>query len=338
MRQAISLHDVARRAGVSHTAVSLALNRGAERKRVSEKRAARIQRIAQNMGYAPNHAARSLRLGRTHTVVLATPNSLRYAYVYELIEEIQAHVALHGYRLNLELLRQPQDNENAYRTFVRGRCDGVIIVSTQRVFPERLAAIRKNGLPLVAVDMSLRRDLDCVFHDVAGAARIGTAHLIEQGHRRIVFVLDHQPGACRTVRLSGNRRALKEAGMTMDDTLLLPWKVDGVPAELWRQIAALRPRPSAILCYNAELTAALLRETRRAGLRVPEDLALVAIGDAPLNTLVEVPLTAVDINNPAVAKAAVERLMAQIDDPSTLPRQVRVQPTLVVRESSGERM
>jgi len=336
MTRSISLHDVARRAGVSHTAVSLVLNRRTGRKRVSDKKAARIRRIVHEMGYVPNHAARSLRLGKTRAIVLATPTNLRYAYVHELIEEIQTQVTLHDYHLNLELLRRPQDRESTYRTFVPGRCDGIIIVAACREFPEQLAALRKSGMPLVAIDMSRRRDLDCVYHDVGEAVRIGTAHLIQRGHQRIVFVLDHQAGACRNVRIRGYRRALKEARMIMDDTLLLPWKVGDDPAELWRRIAALRPKPSAILCYNTELTAALLREVRRARVCVPEDMALVALGDAPLNMWVEVPLTAVDSNHPAVARVAVERLLTQIGEPSTPPRQIRVQPILVVRESSGK--
>ncbi|MBI4026872.1 MAG: substrate-binding domain-containing protein [Verrucomicrobia bacterium] len=119
--------------------------------------------------------------------------------------------------------------------------------------------------------------------------------------------------------------------------LLFPWKTDDDPAELWRQIAALKPRPTAIFSYSDELAVGLLRAIRVAGLSVPDDVAIVTQSNTRLTRIAEVPLTVVDGDSRGVAAAAVESLLEQVQHPLAPRRRVLRKPVLLARESSGER-
>ncbi len=96
LKAAVSLRDIARRARVSHVTVSNVLNRVGREKEVSSRTALLIRRLAREMNYVPNQAARTLKLGKTQTIALATRNSLRYAYSHELVEGLQAQLSTYG--------------------------------------------------------------------------------------------------------------------------------------------------------------------------------------------------------------------------------------------------
>lgn len=295
-----------------------------------------VQDAARQMGYTPHRAARNLASGKTCTIALATHTSLRYAYANELIEELELALTPHGYHLNLELLYHVQDEDSVYRTFSPGHCDGVIKFDTIRPAREHdwLVAIRRRGLPVVCVDMEQRPGLDSVHTDVVEQARMATAHLLERGHPRVAVVVDELDDISRQMRLAGHRRALAQAGIEYDDAGVIPWRSDASPGGLWTRLATLSPRPTGIWCYNSELAVALFMEILKQGVRVPEELALLSLADAPLHQQLQIPLTSVNTNQPRVARTAVERLLAQIRDPAAPPQQILVEPFLVKRASA----
>lgn len=333
MRSPVTLQDIARRARVCHTTVSRALNNRYNGE-VSEKRAERIRRIAHELDYVPNHAALTLRRGRTHCIAVATHMSLQYAHANEMVEHLHAELTPLGYHLSLDLLYHVKDEESAWRFLDRSRCDGLIRLGALPNDGPRLVALRQKGLPVVIATGEFFPDLDCVDLDCAEAARRPVAHLVEQGHRRVALVYGVAEGR-DSARVKGYQAALAAARLPFAEELLFQWTIDAAAAELWARIVGTIPRPTAIFTYNEEVAMGLLPVIRKAGLRVPHDVAIVTQGNTRLVRLAEAPLTAVDSNHAAIAKAAVERLMAQIEDPYTPPKQVRVEPLLVVRESSG---
>jgi LacI family transcriptional regulator len=335
----VTQFEIADKLGISRQAVGFALSRDAsDHGRLRPETRQQILATARQLGYVPHRAARNLASGKTYTIILATHTSLRYAYASELIEELELALTPHGYHLNLELLHHVKDEDSIYRTFSPGHCDGVIKFDAHSFDHEhdQLVASRQRGLPVVAVHLNQRPELDSVCTDVAEEARLATAHLLEQAHRRIAYVVDAVECVSRQTRLTGYRRAFAQAGVEYDEALVIPWRADVNPRGLWAQITALSPRPTGIVCYNAELTVALLLEIRKHGVRVPEDMALVSEGDTPLHVLVDPPLTATDRNNRGVAAVVVERLLAQMRDPQTPPQQILVKPFLVERASSSK--
>ncbi|MBI4028700.1 MAG: LacI family DNA-binding transcriptional regulator [Verrucomicrobia bacterium] len=328
--------DIAKRLKISRQAVAFALsNQPCFQRKLRPATRQRVLRVAHKMGYVPHYAARSLKLGKTQTIVLATYETLHHPYVHELIEELQAELAVHGYQTVIELIHRAADQAHVYRTFMPGRCDGVVMLQLPSVARGMCEVMRRRGTSVVAIEPGEAEGFSRVDYDRVEVVRMGTSHLLERGRQRVAFVLDAKEGLRRKQRLQGYGAALKQFGLRFDRTLLFPWPVESEARELWARIATLQPRPTAVICYNDELALRLMLAMRKAQVRIPQDVALVTQGNSRVTTLADVPLTAVDTNNPAIAKTVVEILLEEIKEPRTPPRRVLVKPCLVVRESSG---
>lgn len=338
LKSRVSLYDVARAAQVSYVTVSNVLNRPGYDRLVAPPTRQRVRHAAERLGYVPNRIARSLASGKTYAIVLTTYNSLRYAHVHELFEEIELALAPHGYHLNLELLQHAKDSRAIYRSLTTGRCDGVIAQGGLDGDLAELQALRRQGVPVVRVHAAPSPDLDSVYYDMEDAAAIGTRHLLEQGHRRLAFVLDANDGVPRRARIRGIERALAARRLKFARTQMIPWKADADAGLLWERIRELRSKPTALLVYNPELGASLSRTVRAAGVAIPRELAMVVWSETPWSRHLDVPLTAIDTNYRGIAGAVVERLLAQIRDSGTPAKQILVKPSLVVRESSSNQV
>ncbi|MBI4024897.1 MAG: LacI family DNA-binding transcriptional regulator [Verrucomicrobia bacterium] len=335
----ITLHDIARRARVSHVTVSNVLNRRGCEGEVSARRASIIRRIAVRMGYVPNHAARSLRLGRTHSIVLITSQAFRYPYVHEQIEKLQVELRRHYYRLHLELATTIQEGDQVLRSLTCGVCDGVIVFGVEPPWVRRLHLLRQQGMPVAAIEPPSDLPFDCIDYDRVEAIRLATDHLLQQGFSRVGIVVgklfDGKEGLRPKLHLDGWRLALRQANGRLDGSLIFRWESGANASDLWRQIRTTRPPPTGLVCYNEQLAARLTHVICADGRRVPEDIALVALGNSWLGDLAAAPLTCVDFNHAAIARGVMNRLMKQMNHPQTPACRILVKPTLTVRESSG---
>ncbi|MBI4027867.1 MAG: LacI family DNA-binding transcriptional regulator [Verrucomicrobia bacterium] len=330
--------DIARKLRISQQAVAFALSdRPAFQKKLHPETRRRILSAVRRMGYVPNSSARSLKLGKTHTVIMATREAFHHPYVHELVEELQIALAAQGYQMMLESLQRVADEAAVYRSFVPGRCDAVVMLQLPASARGPLVKVQRRGLPVIAIEPGPVPGFTCIDYDRAEAVRMGVAHLLGQGHRRVALVFDALRGVRRQQRLRGYRAALKQFKIEFDEALLFPQPVEADAGELWRQMAVLQPRPTAVFCYNDEVAARFLAALRKARVRVPADVALVAQGNSRLTALVEVPLTAVDTNHRGIAQAVVDALLARFKNGQAPPRQIQVKPFLVERASSGTR-
>ncbi|WP_420878019.1 LacI family DNA-binding transcriptional regulator, partial [Streptomyces rhizosphaericus] len=302
--------DVARAAGVSQATVSLVLGEKWPG-RVSERTAETVRAAARDLGYRPNLAARSLRLGRTRTVLLVVPalTTEFFARVYTGAARVAAD---HGF--GVVLYPSPEGVGPARDPFdsARASLDGVIASS---MAADALVAVRGGGLPLVMLDS----DPDdaaaaaTVNLDIADGARQVAGHLLGLGHRRVAQLAAAVDSWTFRVRA----RALAEA-------------VDGVPgAELSAEPAELSveegrraaervlarpgPRPTALVCDDDILAAGACKAARRLGLRVPDDISVTGFDDLALATAVEPELTTVRLPAEAVGAAGMRALMTLLD-------------------------
>ncbi len=335
MKSSVSLHDIARRARVSHVTVSNVLNRHGFEHKVSPSKATRIRALALQMGYVPHHAARSLKLGKTSTIALVTSWGLRYPHVHELVEQIRAELSVHRYHLSLELAYQASDEENVELAFLSGRYDGVIRFGLEDWAKEKISVVRRRGMPVVVFGPVRDRRTDSVDYDRLKAARLAAEHLVQSGHRNIAAVVGPGEYLDNSLRMQGYRQALRQAGLDLNSSLIFPCAVEGDPKELWRQVLSGAVRPTAVLCYNDELAAVLLHAIRSSGFRVPEDVAVVAADNTWVGRLAEIPLTCVDTNREEIARALVGLLLERMNHPLAAPKRVLIEPHLVVRASSG---
>ncbi|MEV3870392.1 LacI family DNA-binding transcriptional regulator [Streptomyces sp. NPDC049906] len=322
--------DVARAAQVSQAAVSLVLG-DKWRGRVAEATAERVRAAARDLGYRPNAAARTLRLGRTRTALLVVPvlSSDFFAGVHAGAARVAAE---HGFGVVL----YPFDtvSEEAPDPFASARAalDGVIASS---MTPDAVAAIRGDALPLVMLDSDPAAEPGAavVNVDVADGLRQVAAHLLALGHRRVLHLGADVDSWTFRVRA----RALAEAlGSSVErpGRVVAPLRVDAARATAEDVLA--RPadrRPTAVVCDSDLLAAGVLKAARRLGLRVPEDLSVTGFDDLSLATAVDPELTTVRLPAEEVGAQGMRALLALLDGERFPP--VNLPVALVPRGSTG---
>jgi len=331
----ITSRHVAESAGVSVSTVSLVLSDRWQERRISVSARDRVLAAAKKLNYQPNQLARGLKMGRTNTVVLATLDKLYHPYVHQRIEAIRVALQRSGYRMLLEVFDDVNEAGRWLPHNTGSICDGVILLGAD---PGELTSLVKQcpkGLPLVVSGSPVSKAVSSVTYDRAEVVRLSVDHLARQGCERIAMIYDQIDNEVSRERLLGYKEALKRAQLPFNQDLLIRSRVD---AETGQQIAekvlkAAAP-PAGVFCYNNEIALRLVHAFLQKGLRVPEDIAVVAHGDTRLNLLCEVPLSGVSTNEDEIAKAIVKTIFKQIGTPKCPPEQVTVTPFLVPRASS----
>ncbi|SED15301.1 transcriptional regulator, LacI family [Streptomyces sp. 2224.1] len=299
--------DVARAAGVSQATVSLVLG-DKWRGRVSPAKAEAVRTAARELGYRPNLAARSLRMGRTRTALLVVPalTTEFFARVYTGAARVAADhdfgVVLYPSPEGIGPARDPFDSAAA-------TLDGVIASS---MAAEALTALRDADLPLVMLDSDPDDDraTATVNLDIADGVRQLTRHLTALGHRRIT----HLAADVDSWTFDLRARTVTEALAHTPGTLLRRQPAAlGVDAGLHAAHAALTapgPRPTALLCDDDIIAAGACKAVRRLGLRVPEDVSVTGFDDLALALAVEPELTTVRLPAEEFGAAGMRALMS----------------------------
>lgn len=333
----VSIKDVAKAAGVSHSTVSRALN---DSPLVNAETKARIQRLSQQMGYSPDAIARSLVTQRTRTVgVVAT--TITDPFVAEVVQGVEDAAQESGYSIILTSSASEPERELAAVEMLRAkRVDGVIVTSS-RIGALYLQHLEGIGVPVVLVNNHNEQSGRYTFSvsvDNRHGGHLATAHLIEKGHRRIGYVSGPADHSDDLGRLAGYRQALGEATIPFDPALVVPGngRLDGGERALCllRGMAGL---PTGVFCYNDMTAIGLISAARQVGLWVPGDLAVVGFDDIPLAAHVYPPLTTVAQPQRDMGRRAMGMALALMaaDDSAVPFSDVVVKGRLVVRESSG---
>lgn len=331
------MRDVAERAGVSIKTVSNVVNGYPH---VTTETRERVQRALDELGYAPNISARHLRGGRSGMIALALPE-LDMPYFAELARCVIREAEQRSWLVLLEQTDGLADRERIVVSGPRPRLIDGLILSPLTSTAAQLRA-RRSDAPLVLLGEKLFDvGLDHVSIDNVAAARMATEHLISLGRQRIAAIgdqRDRQSGTAR-LRLRGYREALRAAGVTVDRRLVrhAPTykRVDGATA--MAQLLALDDPPDAVFCFTDLLALGALRILYEAGVRVPEDVAVVGFDDIEESRFSVPSLTTVAPDKPGLARAAVDLLAARIADDAGASQEVRIPFRLLVRESTTGR-
>ncbi len=329
-----SIKDIARAAGVSHSTVSRAL---ADSPLISQATRARIRRLAQEMGYSPDAGARSLVRGRTCTIGVVV-TTIADPWAADVVEAIEAAAYAHGYSVILAASQDDPEREVAAVETLRSKRVDAIIVTSSRVgalHQERLAAA---GVPVILLNSHSLQHVPHTFSvrvDDMHGARLATEHLLARGHRRIAHVAGlpgHSPSADR---LAGYREALAAADIAFDETLI--WPGNGRPAggeQALQAFLARTDRPTAVFCYNDMTAIGLLRAAQHAGVRVPDDLAVIGFDDILFAAYVSPALTTIAQPKTELGQRAMEMALALMNDPTQPVGNLVLQGRLVVRAST----
>ncbi|MDN5919173.1 MAG: LacI family transcriptional regulator [Pseudonocardia sp.] len=323
--------EVARLAGVSTATVSHVLN-GTRRVRAATR--AQVLDAMAAVDYTPNQVARSLATSRTTTIGLAL-SAISNPYFGELLHAVENEAAAAGYTL---LLVDPHEDPSYEGTVVRrlrNRVDGVLLAPSSDA-GDTLAELAAQRVPTVLVDRLVGGAHDQIgTENVEPVAELVT-HLAAGGHTRIGFVAGHAGLATTVERLDGFRLGMGRAGLAVDETLVVDGDSESEPAR--RAVTALldRPdRPTAVITANNAMTIGGMQGLHAAGLRVPDDVALVAFDDFPWADAFRPRLTVIAQPFAEIGREAVRMLLARMDSPDTPPRTVRLPARFVHRESCG---
>jgi len=331
-----TIRDVAKHAGVAPTTVSHALS---GKRQVAEATRARILHAAEELHYHPDAIARSLRSGRTRTVGLSLPLDIPgYTLIHTLFPEFIVHIAD---RLNnrdhklLCLVSRTPETDDLRRLARAGEVDGMILLQV-RLDDPRITALRAVGLPFVAIGRPAdSRSVVSVDADLAAAGVLAAKHLFSLGHQRIGFLGDAPMFGYQRHALAGFRRAHREAGVPLRNAQLLGLRPSGgLRGALAPFLATTQPLTALITTSEVEAVSALHVLTD-AGLRVPEDVSIINLGDSTLVQLARPPITVVGFSVLDESNLAVDLLLQLLDGhtPRTNTHIIPVQ--LLSRQSTG---
>jgi DNA-binding LacI/PurR family transcriptional regulator len=312
---AATIRDVAKKAGVSVSTASLALN---GKPLVSPETRRKVLEAARVLNYYPHTTAKNLADGRTRTLSLIIPVTLEHlfssaGFFGRLLHGMHRAATEQGYRLSLHIVESEAEAAEQIYTIVRTRSADGLLITNPTVNPPYLEALRQHTVPFVFVGRPLETDLSYVDNDNVEVGHLGTGHLIAAGHRRIAFLNGPNRFTFCLDRLEGYRRALAEAGLPYDEGLV--WTSELTEEDAYRAIRAALGRGcrfTALFAASDIQAIGALRALREQECRVPEDAALVCVNDTMLTRHFIPPLTTVDLNEDQLGYWAVRLLIRQI--------------------------
>jgi DNA-binding LacI/PurR family transcriptional regulator len=335
----VTIKDVARRAGVAHSTVSRAL-RGSPL--ISDATAARVRKIAQELGYQPSAAARSLKTNSTQVLGVVVSN-IDDPFFGEILQGIEDIAQANEYSLFIAASQRDAERQQAIvRVMREHRVDGVVICSTS-FSAAQSRQLSEYGIPIVVVNNQAAEDYKfSIYHDDMDGSRQVTRHLIDLGHERLAYLGNSLSGRTTLDRLSGFRQEIELAGLP-----LLPEYIYEAPGgRPENALAALNHfldlprRPTALVCFNDMMAIGVLKGLQQAGYRVPGDFSVTGFDNIVFSAYTQPPLTTFDQPKRFIGSEAAHLILGLLKTPtgadrSDQPKIRLLKGSLLVRKSTA---
>ncbi|HYG44622.1 MAG TPA: LacI family DNA-binding transcriptional regulator, partial [Bordetella sp.] len=333
MTKRISVREVAHAAGVSISSVSRVLNDSGY---ASPDVRLRVQQAVARLGYEPDYTARHLRTGHSRTIGCLLP-SIANPFVAILLSEVERLAQAAGYSLLVGSSEHPSRDKELVAFFENRRLEGIIALPAREYDPVAASPFAATRLPTVILDRDMGPDFDAVLIDHESGMRQVMDYLLSLGHRRIaLFAIGSQlrPGRGK---LRSYRAALQAAGLPFDDRLvhLTDSSLESARQPMQRMLQ-LNMRPTAIIAVGTQLLSGAVHVVREAGMDIPRDMSVVAIGTMQTLELMYPPVTALRYNFQDSARAVVQLILERIE--KTAPPQARtviIPSDLILGSSCG---
>lgn len=326
--------DVARLAGVSSATVSYVVNNGP--RHVKENTRRKVLRAIEQLSYQPSAVARSLRTKKTLTIGVIVSDILNPVFS-AIAKGIEDEILPLNYGMILCNSDEDPDRELTFLNMLLSKqVDGIILLPTGENV-RFLLSLAAEKFPLVLLDRLIEgMEVDHLLFDNERGAYKATRHLLEQGHKRIGLVSLPTHLTPGRERVSGYDRALREAGLPYDPTLVFEgsFKAEKGP-QLAEPLFSLADPPTALLVSSNRLFIGVSEYVKEHHIRIPEDIAVVVFDDVPYFSYSTPSITAVRSDADAFGRQAAGLLKQAITlDGSHKPQVIRFPIDLIVRESS----
>ncbi|RZK47494.1 MAG: LacI family transcriptional regulator [Pedobacter sp.] len=338
MQKRVSLKDIALRAGVSTAAVSYVLNNDKEKQsKIGKDVAKRIKAIARQLNYQPNHIARSLRSGVTHTIGLIVED-ISNPFFSNLASIIEKGAKAHGYTVVIGCHYENMKNsEDLLDTLMHRQVDGIIITPVDKS-EKHIRKLAKSGIPHVLVDRYFTRvPTNTVTINNLEVSHTAVSHLIAQGYKRTAMIAYDSSFEHMHDRVKGYQKALKDHGLTVPEYYLQRVQFPNVEddiADAIRRLMKGKNRPDSLFFENNIIAVKSLDVINQLNIRVPEDLGIVSFDSRDAFNYFYSPLSYIEQNLQKVGDEAIRLLLATMNDRTSPPAHIVVDARLVIRKSS----
>jgi DNA-binding LacI/PurR family transcriptional regulator len=344
-----TIHDVARRAGVSISTVSNVINKN---KYVSEDLVRRVNSAVEELSYTANPIAQKMKFKQTKTIGVITADlcGLFYPYVLKGMYNV---LNSRGYRLIVMDSEGIHDNFGSIKKLQVGitnlildRVDGIVFSST---VPEEMEAsiihdfmkipsLKKHtGFVCVEKDLS-KYGIDSIYANSETGAEIATSHLIEVGCRKIGHITGPVFFTVAQDRITGYKNTLRSSGLDVDETTMIAYgdytHKSGYLA--MKELLQKMPDIDGVFVANDQMSVGAFKALSEAKKRVPEDVKVIGYDDVFIASVLEPSLSTIHIQKQFMGKKAAELLLEQIEHPENTQRgvTVEIEPKLVIRQST----
>lgn len=304
---------------------------------ISQVTRQRVQRAITELGYVPNALARGLRFKQTKTIALILTD-ITNPFFTTLSRGVEDTASEQGFNVIFCNTDEDESEEAEYlNILLQKQVDGILLVPA-RCSSESISLLQSRSIPVVVLDRRVEGvQVDTVRGDSEEGAYLLMRHLLELGHRRIAILSGPRSITTATDRVAGYHRALADAGLEADASLVL---YDTFSYEGGYRMAKLAlgatPRPTALLAGNNFIAAGAYSALRDAGLQVPEDLSLAAMDDLPMPIAMDPFLTVAAQPAYEMGRRGTELLLERLAGEYPEEKEEVILPvTLVVRRSSA---
>ncbi len=333
----MTIKEIAAYAKVSIATVSRVIN---ESGYVSPDKEQRVKDALKELNYTPNFAAKKLRSGKSNTIGLISPDNSNpfFAqlgrYIEDLCYEKDYNIILCDSDYSIE-------KENEYiNILTQHQVDGIILVSSGNSENKSLV---DSGIPFVTIDQDIKdNNGHCISINYEQGAYLAVSHLASFGHSRIACITGSLSSTIPKQRLTGYSQALYEAGIEIDESLIVKsdFRMEG-GYNAMKDLLARKNPPTAVFAINDNMAIGAMHAIHEAGLRIPEDISVAGYDDIVFSAVMNPPLTTVSHPVSNLAKTILELLFVNMDRMNISKyaemyvNSLSIKPELIVRKSTG---
>lgn len=330
MKSNVTMKDIAGKLGISSVTVSKALN---DKEGVSDSLRLKIKKVAEEMGYRFNSAAKSIKEGRSYNIGVMIPQRFtgqQESFYLRVYQQIAIQLDHYGYFGILNILsNEDEDKLNFPRVYSENKVDGIIVLG--QVSKKYIETVQNMDLPKLFLDFyDEHAAIDSIVTDNFYGAYEITNYLIQCGHRDIAYVGNIYSTSSIQDRYLGYYKSLLEHGMVFEDRLLLNDR-----DEHGRYIDIVFPEkmPTAFVCNCDQVAYILCERLNAMGYRVPDDCSVVGFDNDVYAALSTPQLTTVEVDIEQMARTAVKTIMDKVANPSRHIGRVLVHGKIIYRDS-----